>query len=52
MKFSGKTEWFVTPVAMEDILYPWSSIFRDEIANENLDFLVVPQYRRNPNKTG
>lgn len=46
-KFSGKNEW------SESAIYPFNSIADDEdVKNDNLDLLLVPQYGRNPDCTG
>ena len=47
-KFSGDKSWSEGVVA----LFPLLSISDDGIANEDLDFLVVPQYGRNADHTG
>lgn len=53
IKFSGKTKWFKIAIAKEGV--PWNphlSIFVDEITDDNLNLLFVPQYRINLNLIG
>lgn len=47
IKFSGKNEW------SESEYSHFSSIADDEdVKNDNLNLLIVPQYGRNPDSTG
>lgn len=46
MKFSGRNEW-----SEGKYLYR-PSIVDDEMIDDNLDLLIVLQYRRNPDHTG
>lgn len=46
MKFSGMNEW------SEGFFFIYISMVDDEIGNDNLDLLVLPQYRRNPDHIG
>ena len=47
IKFSGKNEW------SESGYFRFSSIADDEdVKNNNLDLLIVPQYGRNPYRIG
>lgn len=51
---SGKNQWSEMFVMKEGVpIWPyWDSILVDEIRNDNLDLLEVPQYGRNLNETG
>ena len=46
MNFSGN-KWSETVNVQ-----PWHSIADDDMVNDNLDLLVVPQYGRNPDRMG
>lgn len=52
--FAGKNQWSEMFVMKEGVdIWPyWDSILADEIRNDNLDLLEVPQYGRNLNETG
>ena len=52
IKFSGKTEWLETFVIKEGYPRAFTSILVVEMDEDNLNLLIVPQYGRNPNKTG
>ena len=47
IKFSSKNEW------LESAIFPFDSIADDEdVKNDNLNLLIVPQHERNPDSTG
>lgn len=46
MEFSGMKKW------SEGFFFIYISMVDDKIENDNLDFLVVPQYGRNPDYIG
>lgn len=46
MNFSGMNEW------SEGFFFIYMNMVNDEIENDNLDLLAVPQYGRNPDYTG
>ncbi|KAL9421575.1 hypothetical protein AB3S75_033948 [Citrus x aurantiifolia] len=52
--FAGKNQWSEMFVMKEGVpIWPyWDGILVDEIRNDNLDLLEVPQYGRNLNETG